>query len=295
MTRLQMISLSAYVSLVFLAAGNPAQAQYGAAVVSYNKGGSPDTAYTLDPTRALGAPERFTGEGVFPSAVTPFNPPFGTDELVSVGEGGHLIVKLSNYAIPQLPALGPEIGVFENVGLNDTSYPNGVADVPANAFGVDSALVEVSANGVAWVSLGSVTFNIPTNGYTDLTDPYSTLPGSALSDFQQPFTGTANDFTGKPYAGGASILSLLAGSGGGTWIDISSSGLSQVGFVRFSVPDDFNAASKLRLELDAVSVSHAALGGVVVPEPTAMALIASAASWLAFIRRWKLRAVRQLQ
>src|SRR5262245_40402166 len=132
MKRVRAIATQLVVTGLCLIVSPGAVAQYGAAVISYNKGGSPDTAYTLNPSSALGLPERFTGEGVFPGAVTPFNPSFGTNELVSVGEGGHLTLRLSRYAIPQPPAAGPEIGIFENVGLSDTSFPNGVADVPAH-------------------------------------------------------------------------------------------------------------------------------------------------------------------
>jgi hypothetical protein len=34
------------------------------------------------------------------------------------------------------------------------------------------------------------------------------------------------------------------------------------------VADDFNSGSQLNFELDAVSISRAAMGAVVVPEPT---------------------------
>jgi hypothetical protein len=185
-----------------------------------------------------------------------------------VGEGGHITLRLTHYAIPQ--ATGPEIGVFENIGLIDTDFPDGQAGSPAMTFGpLDNAIIEVSANGVHWVSLGSMTFDVPTNGYTDLTDPYSSSPGSVRSDFQQPFAGSLNSFDGLPYfdAGGPDMLELLAGSGGGTWLDISSSGLAQVGFIRFAIADDGNAGTSLNFELDAISIASSAVGPVVSPEP----------------------------
>ncbi len=255
----------------------PAMGQYAAAVVSYDAGTTPATDYVGSPLSylpgALGAPERFTGEGSWPGAVTPFNPPFASDEIVSVGEGGQLTLRLSHYAIPQ--AGGPEIGVFTNAGLIDVDYPNGRAATPAGAFGVDSAVVEVSADGSAWVGLGEVTFDMPTNGYTDLTLGASSTPGSAASDFQQPFTATLADFDGLAYydAGGPDMLDLLAGTGGGTWLDISGTGLAQVGYVRFSVADDASGATWLNFEIDAVSISHAAMGAAVVPEPAAIILL----------------------
>jgi hypothetical protein len=261
-----------------------AMAQYAVQVVSYDAGATPASGYN-DSLSALGLPERFTGEGVFPGVVSPFNPPFLRNEIVSVGEGGQLTLRLSNYAVPQIGA--PEIGVFSNPGLIDVNYPNGQAGSPATTFGFDSALVEVSGDGVSWTSLGKTDFDIPTNGYTDLTDPYSGVAGSVLADFQQPFTGSLSSFSGLSYynAGGGDILGLLAGSGGGKWLDISGTGLAQVGYIRFSVADDGNSTTKLNFELDAVSVSHAALGTATVPEPATLLFVAQASLALGFARR----------
>jgi hypothetical protein len=252
----------------------PAAAQYGAEVVSYDAGTTPVSGYT-NPSTAIGEPERFTGEGVFPSIVTPFSPPFLTSEIVSIGESGHITIKLSHFAIPQT---GLEIGVFENAGL-EMDFANGTATDPVSTFGQDSAFVEVSSNGMNWRSLGTVLFNRPTNGYTDLTDPFSSTPGSALADFQQPFEADLSEFAGLPYSdpSGNDVLEVLAGSGGGTWLDISSAGLTRVGYIRFSVVDDLNAGIGQNFELDAVSIAHGAVGSS-VPEPaswTGAALIAA--------------------
>jgi hypothetical protein len=247
-------------------------AQYGAAVVSYDAGTTPATGFTTA-SAAIGAPERFTGEGVSLGIVSPFNPPFGQNEIVSVGEGGQIVLRLSHYAIPQ--ASEPEIGVFENVGLVDVNYPNGQAGSPAETFGpLDSATVDVSADGMQWVTLGNLTFDVPTNGYIDLADPYWSKPGGVPSDFQKPFLGSLSSFSGLRYsdASGPDILESLAGSGGGTWLDISATGLSQVGLIRFSVADDLNGNSQLNFELDAVSIATGAVGAPVVPEPAAAVL-----------------------
>jgi hypothetical protein len=233
---------------------NSARAQHAAAVLSYDPGANPAAGYT-NPSTALGAPERFTGEGVFPGAVTVFNPAFGTDELVSIGTTGHLTLQLSHYVVPD--ASGPEIGVFTNVGIADEDFPNGQAGNPLFAFGIDEALVEVSADGLAWESLGINSFDIPTQGYTDVA-------GTVESNFQQPFTGALADFNGLRLSDPANpdILELLAGSGGGKWLDISGVGLAKVGFIRFSVPANISA----NFELDAVSISASAMAGR-VPEP----------------------------
>jgi hypothetical protein len=177
--------------------------------------------------------------------------------------------------------------VFENVGLIDTSFPNGVAGSPAATFGIDSALVEVSANGSNWVSLGNIAFDVPANGYVDVSDPFAGAAGSVPSDFQKPFTGNLDSFSGLRYfdAAGPDMLELLAGSGGGKWLDISGTGLAQVGFVRFSVADDLNSISRLNFELDAVSIAHTARGTAVVPEPTSIILFGLALGTLAVSSR----------
>jgi hypothetical protein len=209
--------------------------------------------------------------------VSPFSPPFLSSEVVSIGEAGQLTLRLSHYALSQAGA--HEIGVFTNVGLVETDFPNGQAGSPVGTFGVDEAVVELSENGIDWVSLGSITFDLPTNGYTDLTDPFSGVPGSALSDFQQPFTQNLSGFDGLKYADAVNpdMLDLLGGSGGGKWLDISASGLAKVGFVRFSVADDMTSAD-FKFELDAVSISRAAMGGMTVPEPSTFVLAATVLS-----------------
>jgi hypothetical protein len=246
------------------AANRPVTAQFAVEVLSYSAGTNPAPGFIV-PASAIGPPERFSGEGVFPGVVSPFSPPFLNSEIVSIGEAGQLTLRLSHYALPQ--AVGPEIGVFVNAGLFDADFPNGRAGSPPATFGVDRAMVDVSENGADWVSLGEFTFDIPTNGYTDLSDPFSAVPGGVESDFQQPFVGSLADFDGLAYSHPSELdmLELLAGSGGGTWLDISGSGLAQVGYIRFSVPNDMTATN-FKFELDAVSISHMALASATVPE-----------------------------
>jgi hypothetical protein len=272
MTRSFSQTILATAAVFSLAVAKPAAAQHAVEVISYNAGATPASGFTTASV-ALGQPERFTGEGVFPGVVSPFNPPFRPNGIVSIGEGGQLTLRLSNYAIPQGGG-ALEIGVFEAVGIADTSFPNGQAGSPATAFGPDRAVVEVSADGIGWISLGNFLFDTPTNGYTDLSNPYSGTAGTALSDFQQPFAGNLNSFSGLRYSDPANfdILDLLAGSGGGTWLDISGTGLPQVGYIRLSVLDDGNPSINQNFELDAVSISHAAVGGATVPEPATMLL-----------------------
>jgi hypothetical protein len=268
MKLLSLTQLTLAAGLIGLVAPQLSYGQYAAQVISYNQGTTPSNGFTTA-SAALGEPERYSGEGTgFPSVVSPFSPPFLSTEVVSIGEGGQITLRLSNFAVAQ-PSGPPEIGVFANVGIIDFDYPNGHAGTTASTFSaLDNAEVSVSADGVSWSSLGSKLFDVPANGYTDV-GPFASLPGSALSDFQQPFVGSLSSFDNLSYS---SMLTLLAGSGGGKWLDISSAGLPQVGYIRFSLADDGNSGTSLNFDLDAVSISHAALGTAIVPEPTAFGL-----------------------
>ena len=259
--------------IICFAHAKPSTAQHAVSVVSYDAGVTPTTGFTMA-SAALGEPTRFTGEGAFPGAVTLFNPPYLNSEIVSIGEGGQLTLRLSHYVLPQ--AAGPHLGVFNNAGFIETSFPNGQAGTPVGTFGVDSAIVEVSENGLQWESLGLRTFDIPTNGFTDLVSPFSDTPGSVESNFLKPFGGTLSDFDGLQYA--PDMLTLLAGSGGGTWLDLSGTGLTQVGYVRFSVLDDGDDNTGLNFELDGVSISRVAMGKA-VPEQ-GMVAWAAVGCWL---------------
>ena len=82
--------------------------------------------------------------------VSPFSPPYLTNEIVSIGQGGQITLRLSNFAVPQ-PSGPPEIGLFTNVGIFDVDYPNGHAGIQATPFSpLDIADVDVSADGVSW-------------------------------------------------------------------------------------------------------------------------------------------------
>lgn len=238
---------------------------YASSVVSYTAGTTPVAGYT-SPTVALGEPERMTGEGFgIPGVVSMFNPPFGTDELVSIGEGGQITLEF-NTPILDSPAnlFGADFILFTNAGFADTNYPNGQIDNPPGFFGVDDALVEVSADGSNWftVSTNLADGLFPTQGFLD-GGPFDVAAGSVPTNFQKPVDPslTVADFAGLTYA---DALALYDGSGGGTPVDIASTGLSSVNFVRISVLDDSNALTSLNFELDAISG---------VPEPMTLGLL----------------------
>jgi hypothetical protein len=241
------------------AAGAAHAAPYAASVVSYSPGTGTNANFQ-NPASALGEPSRFT-PGAFPGAVTPFQSAFLPSQLVQVGRGGSLVVSFNqpitnNAANP----FGVDFIVFGNAFLTDASFPAGIADGSLGAEGGD---IDVSSDGITWfrVATNAADGLFPTLGYTDLTDPYSPTPGSVLTDFTRPVDPSFTIPAGTTFA---QIVAGYNGSGGGFGVDIASSGLSIVNFVRISV----DPTAQFVPEID---------GFAVVPAPGASVLLALAA------------------
>ncbi len=202
-------------------------------LISYAAGANAATGYT-DATTTLGSPERFTGEGIFPGVVSVFNPPFGVNEIVSIGAGGHLEVRFDT-PVTDDPAnpFGIDLLIFGNAGFIDVAFPAGVA---GGLFGDDGGTIEVSADGTTWFEIAGAHVDglYPTVGYLD-AGPYDGVPGAEPSDFTRPVDPalTTADFNGLDLAG---ILAVYAGSGGGAGIDLASAGLAEACCVRITNP-----------------------------------------------------------
>lgn len=232
----------------FLSRGEVGQAKQ---VISYQPGAG---ATLTQANAALGLPEDLVGaETPFASILSPFNPPYEPSQLLQIGPGGEITLKLSHYAI-----VGPgrELGLFSNVGIFDASYPSGKAGVPISLFGQDKVTIEVSEDGTAYYALGEENVTMFHNFYTDLNDPYSKTSGSQRADFGKPFLGEVTDFAGKDYA---QIKQILAGSAGGNWFDVGPLPIAKFAYVRLSLPA--NASKKF--ELDALTVNQGLLGASV--------------------------------
>lgn len=252
-------------------AGPRAAAQavgFASTVVDYTAGTGISAAYQ-NSASALGKP------GGSPSGGTlnPFSPNFAGSELTGIGLGGRLTLGLSNF-VTVGGAGTREIGIFGNVGITAASTNPPTAGNPAVAFGVRSVLISVSADGVNFVPLNAgalITSTLPANYYTnpDTTNSNAAPPANpAFADFGKPFTGSLADFNGATYA---QALTTLDGSAGGTWLDLSSTGLSQVGYIRFSEPASSGVNGGI-FYLNGVSLNGALLGAN-VPEPRGAALL----------------------
>ena len=234
-------------------------------VVSYEHGGSASEGFQ-DSSAALGSLNPIADPVFGNTILSPFNPPYRNSDIVIVGDGGQITLKLQQ-AVSASPA-GPEIGVFVNNGLIDIDYPHGQNRTPAGFFSdPPQAIVSVSANGSDFVPLNAspFLFDAPSNFYADLgADPSNTSnPGSIAADMSKPFSGHLNDFSGLDWN---ATKALLAGSAGGTWLDFSATGLPAVQYVRFAVP----AGASYRMVVDAVGA---------VPEPaTALVMLSLAAA-----------------
>ncbi|MCH2136784.1 MAG: hypothetical protein MK101_09415 [Phycisphaerales bacterium] len=214
-------------------------------VVSFNPGSGGSPGYD-DPLTCLGPPERFSGEaGGMPGVVTPFAPAWGLDELVSLGQGGSIVLAFDTPVTDDpLNPFGIDLIIFGNTGLLDGSYPEGLC---SGFFGADGGQVEVSPDRVNWTLLNiEADAPWPTIGWID-SGPYDTAPGTHPADPVRPVDPAvkASSMIGQPHE---AIIDLYGGSAGGTGVDLGAVGLDAISFVRISVDD----AAFLAPELDAL-------------------------------------------
>ena len=224
----------------------------GAEVAAYESGFGVSTALT-NPSSALSLPSASTGSGSTDGNFSPFNPHYRPGEIVQVGQGGYLTLRLERFV-----RVEPDqwhLGVWENVFL--VARIGGVVGHPPGFFGGDTANVEVSADGINFVNLGPVAFSGFGNYWADSSGPYSKTSGNVRADFGRPFNRDLSLLAGANYE---QVLAFLEGTAGGTWIDLSPSGLSQVGWVRFS-----GVAAGQTLEIDAIAINTSLAGA-----PTAL-------------------------
>jgi hypothetical protein len=233
-------------------------ADFADRVVSYEAGAGTSPRFQ-NPVAALGAPSQ---TNPFGEATDPFNPPYGTNQIVSVGAGGFLVLQFHTPILNHPMNLhGYDFILFGNPGFIITNEFDpvrfdwiGTPATDGSLFGANDGetRVSVSRDGVDFFTLqpalaGVVDGPFPADGAGDPHRP--PLPGLALSDF-----------------GGATledIRMLYNGSAGGTPYDIGwavdslgrSVFLPKVNFIRVDVLSG-------KSEIDAVAcVSRTPRGG----------------------------------
>ena len=228
----------------------PASAgDFAETILSYVAGANPANGFT-NPLVALGPPERFTGEGIAPGAVTPFHPCFSTNEIVSIGAGGQLTLGFDPPLRDQANnPFGIDFIVFGNSFFTDAAYPSGVV----GALASDGGTIQVSADGINWITIANVLADglCPTMGWID-APPYSQTNGMIATDPNIPVdpTWTAASLVGKTYV---ELVEIYDGSAGGAGVDLASVGLAQAIAIRIMVPSGIHA----NVEIDAVARVYA--------------------------------------
>jgi hypothetical protein len=185
-------------------------------VVSYD----PGTGYAVRFTHApavLGEPSRVNP---FSDSVEPFNPPYSTNQIVSLGEGGSLVVQFHQPIINHPNNLfGLDFIIFGNTGFIITNEFDlmtynwiGVPATDGSLFGqnLGSTLVSVSRDGVHFYVLDPMLAPVVDNLF----------PTDGAGNFQIPLDPavTPEEFSGRTLD---DMRALYNGSGGGTAFDIS--------------------------------------------------------------------------
>ncbi|MBI1842081.1 MAG: hypothetical protein HYR88_14680 [Verrucomicrobia bacterium] len=248
---------------VSLLASALAAAPYADAVIDYTPGTTAVAGYQT-PDRALGEPSRVTPFGPVDSAVTPFNPPWPSSQLVSVGAGGSLTLHLGERVRDDASHLyGVDFSIFGNNGFRVVDY-----SVPESSWTTDGELFNFDPPGSSkvWVSENN-------KDYFQLVPPPGTMvavdglfPTDGQGSFQQPTDPRLGPsaLSGRTLAG---IRSAYNGSAGGAGFDLGWAQALDGTPVKLDDGIEYVRIDVLqgKVEIDGVAV---------VPEPAWLALFA---------------------
>ncbi len=239
-------------------------------VVDYIPGSNPQPGYQ-DTAAPLGSPSAIsTAFGGY--VVSPFSPPAGTDEVISIGEGGQLTVAFDEPVTndPNNP-FGIDLLIFGNSFFSTNNF---LFDHTTVVSGIqpDGGAVWISDDGMNFTEVtGAVADGMyPTNGFADTVDFFPTAAGNQPADFTRP----VNPAWSPVGLGAADVVAGYQGSGGGAGIDIGQFGFLSISHVRITNP----VGSIGTPEIDAFADVRA------IPEPTTLRLLAIS-GWLTLIMR----------
>ena len=203
MTKLQLVVLAlASVSVTV------ANAQFADRVVSYDPGIGYVAGFT-NPATALGEPSRVNPFG---EATDPFDPPYGRDQIVSIGAGGSLVLQFDQPILNHPHNIyGLDFTIFGNAGFiitNDfdpATYEwigTPATDGSLFAQNTGASQVSVSQDGVHFFALSPAnspgvdtvfptdsagSFHVPVNPQLDQAD----FAGATLDDIRALYNGSA--------------------------------------------------------------------------------------------------------
>lgn len=191
-------------------------------VVSYTAGDGVSADFD-NPARALGSPTRVN---FFGDTVTPFNTPYWSTDVVSIGRGGSLTVAFDEAVTNDaFNPFGIDLLVFGN-----QFYVTG-NDGRVTGLFAEGGSIELSSDGVHWTLVTGLMAEsgFATNGFIDTVDlQFGSDVGTMPTDFTKPVDPSFSTL-------GLTREQVVAGyngSGGGLGIDIGAYGLSEVRFVR---------------------------------------------------------------
>jgi hypothetical protein len=243
-------------------------APFASEVVSYLAGSNIPAGYD-DPLTALGPPARSTGSGPFDGDVTPFNTPWRSEHVVSIGAGGSLVLRFDAPVLDDAAnPFGIDLLIYGNAFLG-IDFDTGLAD---GVLFSEPARIALSQDGQSWFDVGGVFADdlFPTLAYQDPPGPFDS-GGTLPTSFTRPVDPglTPADFVDLDVA---AIAALYAGGAGGAGIDLAVLGLPWVQYVRIWQPETDTWSA----EVDAIAD---------VPGPGALVLLGMAFAALCFRRR----------
>jgi len=227
----------------------------------------------------MGPPSRVTVDpdpqwgGTFP--VTPFAPPYRREQLLSIGAGGQVTVRLGRPIVddPSHP-FGIDFIVYGNAGFvitNGDFTGGGITDGSLFGAAEGPVRVEVSKDNVDYYTLNP--------SLAPVFDSYYPTDGQGTIGLPVDPSLRSEDFAGKDLVG---IRALYGGSAGGTGYDLAWAvdeqgrpvSLEEAWYVRLSVLSG-------HAEVDAIALA--------VPEPGSGALfgVGIAMGWIFWRRRAK--------
>ena len=177
----------------------------------------------------LGEPSRRTTYGW--DDVTMFQPPWVTNQIISVGAEGALVVAFDHAISNDMHnPYGVDLLVFGNalfLKINDRA--GSILSEPGH--------ISVSQDGTNWFEAGDAVADalFPTLGYTDSAEPINTvIPGTIPTSFVKP-VDPSTVCTGKTFD---ELKEAYDGSGGGAGVDIGLLGLDWIRYVKVWQPSN---------------------------------------------------------